>query len=103
MDTVIVSLRYKEQHFMRLVSTIARYLLGLLFTVFGLNGFLHFITDPPPTTPLGLQYFSALSASRLSRFSLEEKGRVAVVFENLLSLPPGFGETYFLSAARMSF
>ena len=48
---------------MHRVSTIARYLLGLLFTVFGLNGFFHFIPDPPPVTPLGLQYFQAISAS----------------------------------------
>ena len=33
---------------MKLVSTIARYLLGLIFTVIGLNGFLHFI----PMTPM---------------------------------------------------
>ncbi len=48
---------------MHLVATIARYLLGVLFTVFGLNGFFHFIPDPPPVTPLGIQYFQAISAS----------------------------------------
>ena len=48
---------------MHLVSTIARYLLGLLFTVFGLNGFFHFLPQPPPTNPLALQYFGAVSAS----------------------------------------
>ena len=37
---------------MKTVSIIARYLLGLLFTVFGLNGFLNFIHQPPPTNPL---------------------------------------------------
>ena len=42
---------------MKIASMIARYLLGLLFTVFGLNGFLHFIHKPPPTTPLALQFF----------------------------------------------
>lgn len=50
---------------MHRVSTIARYLLGLVFTVFGLNGFFHFLPDPPPTTPLGIQYFSALTASHI--------------------------------------
>ncbi|MCA9673921.1 MAG: DoxX family protein, partial [Myxococcales bacterium] len=30
------------------VSTVARYVLGLIFFVFGLNGFLHFIPQPPP-------------------------------------------------------
>jgi putative oxidoreductase len=48
---------------MHRVSTIARYLLGFLFTVFGLNGFFHFLPQPPPTNPLALQYFGAVSAS----------------------------------------
>ena len=33
---------------MKITSTIARYLLGLIFLTFGLNGFLHFISMPPP-------------------------------------------------------
>ena len=33
---------------MKIASTIARYLLGSIFFVFGLNGFLHFIPTPPP-------------------------------------------------------
>ena len=32
---------------MKIASIIARYLLGFMFTVFGLNGFLHFIHQPP--------------------------------------------------------
>ncbi len=45
---------------MRIVSTIARYLLGLIFLVFGLNLFLHFIpAGPMPTGPAG-QFFGAL-------------------------------------------
>src|SRR5688572_12079452 len=32
----------------QLLPTIARYLLGTIFFVFGLNGFLHFIPAPPP-------------------------------------------------------
>jgi putative oxidoreductase len=31
---------------MKIASIVARYLLGLLFTVIGLNGFLHFIPSP---------------------------------------------------------
>jgi uncharacterized membrane protein YphA (DoxX/SURF4 family) len=31
------------------LRTVARILLGLIFFVFGLNGFLHFIPQPPPT------------------------------------------------------
>jgi hypothetical protein len=33
---------------MKIASTIARYLLALIFIVFGLNGFLHFMPDAPP-------------------------------------------------------
>ncbi len=35
------------------VPTVARVLLGLIFTVFGLNGFLHFIPTPPMTGAAG--------------------------------------------------
>jgi putative oxidoreductase len=53
---------------MRTVSVIARYLLGLLFTVFGLNGFFNFIHQPPPTNPLALQFFVAISSSHFAVF-----------------------------------
>jgi uncharacterized membrane protein YphA (DoxX/SURF4 family) len=33
------------------LPTVARYLLGLAFFVFGLNGFLHFIPQPPMSGP----------------------------------------------------
>lgn len=48
---------------MKIVSTVARYLLGLMFTVFGLNGFLHFI--PSPAFPPGYlnDLFTALFGS----------------------------------------
>ena len=36
---------------MRVVRLIARILLGLIFTVFGLNGFLHFLPNPPMSGP----------------------------------------------------
>ncbi len=47
---------------MKIATLIARNLLGLMFLVFGLNGFLHFIPQPKPTG-LALQYFTVLSAS----------------------------------------
>jgi putative oxidoreductase len=53
---------------MRITSIVARYLLGLIFTVFGLNGFLNFIHQPPPTNPLALQFFGAISASHFAAF-----------------------------------
>ena len=35
------------------IPTVARVLLGLIFAVFGLNGFLHFIPTPPMSGPAG--------------------------------------------------
>ena len=49
---------------MKIVSTIARYLLGVIFLTFGLNGFLHFIPMPPPTGIAG-QFLGAIFVSRL--------------------------------------
>jgi len=48
---------------MKLASTISRYLLGLIFFVFGLNGFLHFIPMPPPAG-VAAQFMGALFVSR---------------------------------------
>jgi putative oxidoreductase len=53
---------------MKIVSVIARYLLGLQFTVFGLNGFFNFIHQPPPTNPLALQFFIIVSLSHFAAF-----------------------------------
>lgn len=47
---------------MRIAASISRYLLGFVFLVFGLNGFFHFIPQPPPTG-LALQFFIDVSAS----------------------------------------
>ena len=44
---------------MRIIVIIARVLLGLVFFIFGLNGFLHFMPNPPPTPPAG-EFFGAL-------------------------------------------
>lgn len=48
---------------MKLASTITRYLLGLLFLVFGLNGFLHFIPQPPPPPGAAGMFLGALFMS----------------------------------------
>src|ERR1700739_314512 len=53
---------------MKIVSVIARYLLGLIFTVFGLNGFLNFIHQPPPPNPVAIQFLVAVSASHFAAF-----------------------------------
>src|SRR5882672_7096822 len=47
---------------MKTLVLISRLLLGLIFTVFGLNGFLHFIPAPMPTGIAG-QYVGALFVS----------------------------------------
>ena len=47
---------------MKIAALIARYLLGLIFLVFGLNGFLNFIPMPPPTGLAG-QFMGAIFAS----------------------------------------
>lgn len=47
---------------MKIASLIARLLLGLIFLVFGLNGFLQFIHMPPPTG-IAAQFFGAIFAS----------------------------------------
>jgi putative oxidoreductase len=47
---------------MRTVFAIARYLAGVIFLVFGLNGFLNFIPMPPPAGIAG-QFMGVLYAS----------------------------------------
>src|SRR4026209_922893 len=47
---------------MRITSIIARFLLGLIFLVFGLNGFLHCIPSSRPSGPPG-QFVGALIVS----------------------------------------
>src|ERR1700747_1416459 len=47
---------------MKITSVIARFLLGLIFLVFGLNGFFHFLSMPAPTGVAG-QFMGALFVS----------------------------------------
>ena len=53
---------------MKITSIIARYLLGLIFTVFSLNGFLNFIHQPPPANPLAIQFLVSVSESHFAAF-----------------------------------
>lgn len=48
---------------MKIASLVSRILLGLVFLIFGLNGFLHFIPMPPPTG-VAAQFFGAILQSR---------------------------------------
>ena len=52
---------------MRIIAIIARVLLGLVFFVFGLNGFLQFMPNPPPTPAAGA-FFGALLATHYMFF-----------------------------------
>jgi putative oxidoreductase len=48
---------------MKIASTISRYLLGLIFLIFGLNGFLNFIPMGPLPTGTAGQFIGALMQS----------------------------------------
>ena len=52
----------KQRTSMKITAVIARFLLGLIFLVFGLNGFLHFLPAPPPSGTAG-QFVGALFVS----------------------------------------
>lgn len=67
---------------MRIVTIIARILLGLVFVVFGFNGFFHFIHMPPPTNPMAVQFFTALATTGYIQvvFLLQILGGLLVLF-----------------------
>ena len=48
---------------MKIATLVARLLLGLIFVVFGLNGFLNFLSTGPMPTGLAGQFIGALIAS----------------------------------------
>jgi putative oxidoreductase len=53
---------------MRITALIARILLGLIFFVFGLNGFLHFFPMGPMPTGLAGQYITVMMQSHYFYF-----------------------------------
>jgi len=72
---------------MKTASTIARYLAGVIFLVFGLNGFLHFIPLPPPSGVAG-QFMGALFASHYLTliFALQVIGGVLLLANRYVPL-----------------
>jgi putative oxidoreductase len=48
---------------MKILTHISRFFLGLIFLIFGLNGFLHFVPMPPPSGVAG-QFLGALFVSK---------------------------------------
>src|SRR5882757_2224937 len=73
---------------MNKISTVARWLLALVFIVFGLNGFLHFIPQPPPSSDLAKQYFTVMMASHYLTvvFVLQLAAGVLVLFPRTVPL-----------------
>ena len=55
--------RRADHSVMKILTHSSRFLLGLIFVVFGLNGFLHFIPMPPPSGVAG-QFIGALFVSK---------------------------------------
>lgn len=73
---------------MRIAAHIARVLLGLMFLVFGLNGFLHFISQPPPPAGTASQFLGALGASHymVPVFALQLIGGVLLLANRFVPL-----------------
>ena len=72
---------------MKITSVIPRFLLGLIFLVFGLNGFFHFIPMPPPTGVAG-QFMGALFVSQylVVVFALQLIGAVLLLINRYVPL-----------------
>jgi putative oxidoreductase len=72
---------------MKIASTVSRYLLGLIFLVFGLNGFLHFLPMAPPPGLAG-QFLGALFLSHflVVVFVLELVGAILLLANRYVPL-----------------
>jgi putative oxidoreductase len=72
---------------MKIASLIARLLLGLIFLVFGLNGFLHFLPMPPPQG-LAAQFWGPIFASRywIVIFGIQVIGGVMLLVNRFVPL-----------------
>ncbi len=72
---------------MKVAALISRILLGLVFLIFGLNGFLHFIPQQPMPALAG-QYVGALSASHFMVlvFLLQIAGGILLLLNRFVPL-----------------
>src|SRR5260370_30784374 len=59
-ENTVSKTRSEKESKMKIVTLIARLLLGLIFVVFGLNGFLNFLSMGPMPSGLAGQFFGAL-------------------------------------------
>jgi len=72
---------------MKILTSVSRFLLGLIFLVFGLNGFLHFIPMPPPTG-VAAQFVGAMFVTKylLFVFAIEVIGGVLLLINRYVPL-----------------
>jgi hypothetical protein len=68
----------KRKPFARYLPTVGRVLLGLVFLVFGLNGFLQFLPQPSAPPPAGALAFAGAMASTGYLFQLLKATEVTV-------------------------
>ena len=73
---------------MKITSVIARFLLGLIFLVFGLNGFFHFLPMSPPPAGAAAQFFGALFVSNylVAIFLLQIVSAILLLFNRYVPL-----------------
>ena len=71
---------------MKIITHISRFLLGLIFLVFGLNGFLHFIPLPLPSDVTG-QFMGALFVSHyyVAVFAVQVAGGILLLSNRFAS------------------
>jgi putative oxidoreductase len=72
---------------MKILNHISRFLLGLIFLVFGLNGFLHFIPTPPPSGVAG-QFLGSMFVTKylLFVFAIQLIGGVLLLINRYVPL-----------------
>jgi putative oxidoreductase len=79
---------YRADHIrMKIFTNISRFLLGLIFLVFGLNGFLHFIPMPPPSGVAG-QFLGSMFVTKylLFVFAIQLIGGVLLLINRYVPL-----------------
>jgi putative oxidoreductase len=72
---------------MKILTTTSRFLLALIFLVFGLSGFLHFIPMPPPTGVVG-QFMGAMFVTKylVFVFAIQLIGGVLLLINRFVPL-----------------
>jgi putative oxidoreductase len=72
---------------MKILNNISRLLLGLIFLIFGLNGFLHFIPMPPPSGVAG-QFLGSMFVTKylLFVFAIQLVGGVLLLINRYVPI-----------------